>query len=141
MSAVVIDFESAVASRGARAQPETPRRQPFDLAHDFMFWNGASGASYVHTVFKLHDCPELPNANIVLARRDGEGRAEALHVGRIEEDAPSLNLAEIRRTAALIGADEVHVHLLGRNEDERYAIERDMSSTRQPNSHGLSALH
>lgn len=141
MSAVVIDFASAVAQRSARGQRAAPRTQSFDLAHDFTFWHGASGATYVHTVFKLHDCPELPNANVVLARRDADGRAEALQIGRVEEDSVSLNLAEIRQTAALIGADEVHVHLLGRDESERLAIERDLVGARALGSGGGVALH
>lgn len=140
MSAVVIDFASAVVQRSARVKRGAPRAQPFDLAHDFMFWHGESGACYVHTVFRLHDCPELPNANIVLARRSADGRAEALLIGRLEE-APSLNLAWIRHAATLIGADEVHVHLLGRDAGERSAIERDLADAHALASGGFAALH
>lgn len=139
MSAVVIDFASVVALRADRRRQLPARRPPFELERDFSFWHGASGASYVHTVFKLLDCPELPNANVILARRDGSGRAQALHVGRVEESAPSLNLAEIRRSAALIGADEVHVHLLGRSETERHAIERDLTGVRTLDAAGMAA--
>jgi hypothetical protein len=141
MSAVVIDFAAVAALRTGRNWHMAPRRPASGPANDFTFWNGASGASYVHTVFRLLDCPELPNSNIVLVRRDREGRAEALHIGRVEEDSPSLNLAAIRRTAAQIGADEVHVHLLGRSLDERHGIERDLIGVRAPSTAGAVALH
>lgn len=141
MSAVVIDFAAVAASRAGRGRHMAPRRPASGSAHDFMFWNGASGASYVHSVFKLLDCPELPNANIVLVRRNHEGRAEALHIGRVEEDAPSLNLAAIRRAAVQIGADEVHVHLLARSQDERHGIEHDLLGVRAPSATGAVVLH
>ena len=129
MSAVVIDFATAAAQRARRgvrsAAAPAPSATPA-LSHDFTFWNGASGMRYVHTVYSLFECPELPNTNVVFVRRSSSGAVEALHVGRVEQDAPSLNLAEIRRTAALLGANEVHVHLLGRTVAERRFIEHDL---------------
>ena len=130
MSAVVIDFATAAAKRAPRA-PEALAVQPTPppapaLSHDFTFWRGASGSRYVHTVYPLLECPEVPNTNVVLVRRLGVGQPEVLHVGRVEQDAPSLNLAEIRRTAALLGANEVHVHLLARTTAERRFIEHDL---------------
>ncbi len=129
MSAVVIDFASALARRRPTVGPQPTARPPINgtLTHDFTFWRGATGTRYVHTIYPLLDCPELPNANIVLLRRHAAGRAEVMHIGRLESGAGSLNLAEVRRTAAQLGANEVHVHLLATNGDDRAAIERDLS--------------
>ena len=128
MSAVVIDLASILASRKPRAVAAKAGRTvvPGTLTHDFTFWRGATGARYVHTIYPLFECPELPAANVVLVRRHATGRAEVMHIGRVEHDAQSLNLAEIRRTAATLGANEVHVHLLAEHASERAAIERDL---------------
>lgn len=139
MSAVVIDFAEVIARKRSRAAAATAPRAAFragvaapvgalgTLSHDFTFWRGATGIRYVHTVYGIFDCPELPGANVTLVRRHASGRAEVMHICRVEHDAPSLNLAEIRQTAALLGANEVHVHLLADSATERAAIERDLS--------------
>ena len=137
MSAQVIDFAAIAARKGRRA----PSRPPSALMHDFTFWSGASGLRYVHTIFKLLDCPEIPNANVILARRGSNGQVQALYVGRLEEDAPSLNLAELRRTSALIGANEVHVHLLATTEDQRRHIETDLNGAEALVPGGLATVH
>ena len=138
MSAVVIDFAEVIARKRAHTAAATAPAvglrsnlvAPFGglgtLSHDFTFWRGATGIRYVHTVYTLIDCPELPSANITLVHRHASGRAEVMHICRVEHDAPSLNLAEIRQTAALLGANEVHVHLLADSAIERAAIERDL---------------
>ena len=101
MSAVVIDFATAVAQRARRvsrisaAQP-TPSATT-SLTHDFTFWNGASGTRYVHTVYPLFECPEVPNTMLRTRAPAALRAGPVLHVGRVEQDAPSLNLAEIRR--------------------------------------------
>ena len=138
MSAVVIDFAeviarkrsqaaSPIAPRAFRANVVAPVGAPGTLTHDFTFWRGATGIRYVHTVYTLMDCPELPSANVILVRRHASGRTEVMHIGRVESEAPSLNLARIRQDAALLGANEVHIHLLADSATERAAIERDLS--------------
>jgi hypothetical protein len=129
MTAQIIDFASAVARRGeaAAARRVASQTSSAALKQDFTFWMGISGAPYVHTIYGLIDCPEVPNANIVLVRRNADtGVREALHIGRVEHSAPSLNLAEIRHRGATLGANEVHVHLLGKSEAARALIERDL---------------
>ncbi|MEZ5775341.1 MAG: hypothetical protein R3D33_11765 [Hyphomicrobiaceae bacterium] len=90
------------------------------LERGFHFWLGASGRRYVHTVYSLIECPEVAAANYVIARRHADGSIEALSIARTSTSAPSLNLAEIRRRAAQLGGNEVHLHLLA--EDERSAM-------------------
>ncbi len=150
MTAQVIDFATAASQRAKLASrvaaprssfgPSPTFKSPgFDLAHQHAYWNGASGIRYVHTVFGLLDCPEIPNANIVLARRAANGRAQALYIGRVERDTQSLNLAEIRRTAALLGATEVHVHFLATSAEQRERIETDINSADVQGSFGVAA--
>lgn len=97
-----------------------------DASRRFLFWHGASGRRYVHTVYSLLECPELPPSNYVLAKHDAEGTRTALRIGRVTNAAPSLNLAEIRRMAADLGADEVHIHLLAGDTKQARLVEFDL---------------
>ena len=108
----------AVERRAAKAEPR--------LIERFHFWSGASTKRYVHTVYSLLDCPELPDAVYVLARRDTSGRRSPLTIGRLTHAAPSLNLAEIRQRGATLGANEVHVHLLASTDAEMKLVEFDL---------------
>lgn len=92
-------------------------------------WRGASGRRYVHGVFKLVDCPELDAAAYVLVRRTADGHREALRIDRTRSDAPSLNLAIIRKYAAQLGANEVHVHSLAQSETARATLMFDLRAS------------
>lgn len=129
MSAVLFDLSSVRARRMLRDRPFGRARVDANgaSAHDFTFWRGASGARYVHTIYPLIACPELPSANIVLVRRLASGGMDLVRVCRVENDTMSLNLAEIRRLATQVGANEVHVHLLAHSAAGRAAIELDIS--------------
>jgi hypothetical protein len=89
-------------------------------------WRGASGRDYAHLVYSLIECPPLPMAGYVLARRDAKGRLRPLHVGLGQSDAPTLNLAEVRQRAAQAGANEVHVHAGVASEAERRLMVCDL---------------
>ncbi len=99
---------------------------PLDGVRRLHIWRGASGRRYIHGVFGLLDCPEVEHAAYVLVRRTAEGRREALRIDRTADIAPSLNLAEIRRHAAVLGANEVHVHGLARGEAARATLMFDL---------------
>jgi len=99
-----------------------------DLAQRFHFWSGASGRRYVHTIYSLVDCPVVPAGNYILVHRDAEGRRLVLAIGRVGNTAASLNLAEIRRRGAELGANEVHVHLLAPNAKLSRFVETDLRS-------------
>lgn len=116
----------------ACAGPAIPR--PADFASSFQFWTGASGKRYVHSVYSLRECPELPVANYVLVRRDMDGRCHALAVGRLTCSTPTINMAEIRQRGALLGATEVHVHLLAEGRRQMKDIERDLRGGQFPTS-------
>ena len=82
-------------------------QSPFDSA--ITFWLGTSGHAYVHSVYALAGCPQVPPASVILARRQDRSSI-ALKVMHVEHEAPSLNLADIRRHGAALGATEVHLH-------------------------------
>ena len=63
-----------------------------------------------NVVHPLLFCPPVPKGiRYLLVRRTPEGAREMLHAGRASSPHPTLNLATIRRTAATLGANEVHV--------------------------------
>jgi hypothetical protein len=121
------NFRSARAAVAAEA-----RSQPAlldgaaDIAQRFHFWTGASGRRYVHTIYSLVECPAVPAGNYILVHRDAQGRRLVLAIGRVGNVAASLNLAEIRRRGAELGANEVHVHLLAPNAKQSRLIETDL---------------
>jgi hypothetical protein len=90
------------------------------------YWRGASGRRYVHTVYSLIECPPLPKATYLLARRSGDGSRQVLHIASGESSAPTLNLARIRQLGATFGANEVHVHYLAEAESQRRLITCDL---------------
>jgi len=127
MAAQIINMPRADAQP---ASPATARSSEIEggASHRFEFWNGASGQRYVHTIYSLIECPELPRANYVLVRRDASGERHVLRIGRLDNRAQSLNLAEIRHNGAKLGANEVHVHLLARTDQQRRQIELDLNA-------------
>lgn len=94
----------------------------------YHYWLGASGGRYLHSVYSLRECPALPKAIYILVRRDADGVRWPLKVGRTVEEAHSLNLAHLRFEGARRGANEVHIHLLAENAQEREAVASDLSA-------------
>ena len=124
-----------MAARILTLAPSTERRTiasaplpgiALDDAARCQFWRGASGRRYVHTVYSLIECPPVPQATYVLARRNDDGSRQVLHIASGESSAPTLNLAEIRRTGATLGANEVHVHFLAETESQRQLVTFDL---------------
>lgn len=127
MSAEVISL-SDVRARRANGAPAVSTAVVFenDLGARFHFWTGATGKRYVHTVYSLFDCPPVEQANYVLVRRGGQAKRSILAIGRLTNESPTLNLAEIRQRGATLGADEVHIHLLASSVQESQAVEVDL---------------
>lgn len=126
MVARIIELAVYRAQRSLAQEDVAERMTRANESTRFHFWTGASGKRYVHSVYQLLECPPLPAANYVLVRRRTNGRAEALSVGRVNNGAPSLNLAEIRQRGAELAADEIHVHLLADNAKLGKLIEFDL---------------
>ena len=110
------------------------------LSQPYHYWRGASGARYLHTVFALIDCPQLPRANYILVRRDQDGTCRPLDIGQTVYVAESLNLAHLRRRAVLLGANEIHIHFLSESVRQRRAVEADLSA-RQLGRTGAAHLY
>ncbi|MCL4765207.1 MAG: hypothetical protein KJZ80_03125 [Hyphomicrobiaceae bacterium] len=126
MSARIVELSRVAAARAAAVAQVDEAGLAEPSAEQFQFWAGASGERYVHSVFSLIGCPELPKAVYVLSRCDKRGRQTVLRVGRTEHEAPSLNLAEIRHRGAQLGANQVHVHFLAGSERKRRRVELDL---------------
>jgi len=135
MSAQIIDLAEARArtttqSGGTRLVNVTKpskKAQPSGKER-FHFWTGASGARYVHTVYDLLTCPTLPASNFMLIKRDKDGEPEVLSIGQLSNSATSLNLAEVRRKGAELGATEVHVHLLADDTAAARQVQNDLQT-------------
>ena len=106
----------------AEQRPETLKRP------DFQFWSGVSGRRYVHTIFDLIACPRVPACSYLLVRRDAEGKRTPLRIGTVSAEAWSLNLAEIRHRAARLGANEVHLHLIASDSQDRSKVAEDLQA-------------
>lgn len=126
MGARVIQLADYRARRSAQMPELATLDTPSELTDRFHFWSGASGQRYVHTVYELIDCPEVPAANFLLVHRDSAGRRIVLAIGHATHSAGSMNLAEIRQRGARLGANEVHIHLLAPSAQQRRMIELDL---------------
>ncbi len=95
------------------------------LQDRFWYWQGASGAKYIHSVYAPDQCPPLPGAVYVGVKRHGS-LLVALCVGRFKPfwDG-TLARHDLARLAAL-GADEIHVHLLAKSPALADAIHADL---------------
>lgn len=126
MSARIINLAEM---RQLRSRPEsevTVLQHTTASSERFHFWCGASGQRYVHTIYSLLECPALPASNFILVKRDTSGRRTVLSIGRVTNDTPSLNLAEIRQRGAELGANEVHIHLLACTAKQSKLVEFDL---------------
>jgi hypothetical protein len=127
MGARIIHLAEIRARRSAEASKfRSVDAAAAHLTDRFHFWGGASGERYVHTVYSLVDCPEVPQGNFILVHRDAEGRRAVLATGHLTRECPSLNLAELRQRGARLGANEVHIHLLASTAQQRRRIELDL---------------
>lgn len=97
-----------------------------NIAQSFHYWRGATGERYLHSVYSLFACPELPRANYILVHRNDEGERTVLAVGQTTEHAASLNLAYLRHSGARLGANEIHIHLLADTAQDRDSVEADL---------------
>ena len=91
-----------------------------------LFWDGASGRRYVHTVYSLLECPPVPQVTYLLARREKDGSCQVLRVASAESSAPTLNLAQIRQAGATLGANEVHMYFLAETQGHRRLVSCDL---------------
>lgn len=140
MGARIIQLSEIRARRLSPVEDSRTTKPEARLIERFHFWSGASTKRYVHTVYSLHECPEIRGGTFVLVRRDDSGRREALTIGRLTHAAPSLNLAEIRQRGASLGANEVHVHLLAASDHEMKLVEFDLRTGQLAHAEGTGEV-
>ena len=92
------------------------------------FWRGASGRRYLHAVYSLLGCPDLPASNFVLVRREHDQSITVVLAGAVSRSSGSANLATIRQTAARLGANEVHVLTSETSDLKRQQIASDIAT-------------
>lgn len=93
-----------------------------------VFWRGTSGHAYVHAVYTLAGCPPLPPAAVLLVKKGAGDHRKILDVIGVGHAAPTLNLAEVRRRGAQLGASEVHVHFARRDTQARQTAIADLKT-------------
>jgi len=92
------------------------------LGERFWYWRGASGQSYIHSIYAPDLCPPVAGAVFVVVRKVG-GIRTALSIGRFGADG-------LQSTAISAAAgDEVHVHLLARDGEPAERVLRDLAAT------------
>jgi hypothetical protein len=128
MAARIIQLAEVRARRLGITHKPARLEDTAGLTERFHFWSGASGRRYVHTIYSLVECPALPQGNYVLVHRDSRGSRTVLSVGRLTHDASTLNLAELRHQGSMLGANEVHVHLLAGTSKQSKLVEHDLKS-------------
>lgn len=134
MSAVIVDLALERSKRPGKYSPAmggapVAASNTFEAgrgAAPFLFWTGASGTRYVHSVYNLFDCPPVEGANYILVKRHSNGQRTVISIGRATHEAATLNLAEIRLRSAQLGANEVHIHLLAGSLSQSQHIEFDL---------------
>jgi hypothetical protein len=109
----------------------TPLEIPFSGGTEteprFWYWHGASGRRYIHSVYRPETCPPLPGAVFVAVRSLGNLRT-VLGAGRFaglwDVNIPVVDASHWQS----LGANEIHVHLLSRDETEARRIAADLKA-------------
>lgn len=106
--------------------PITAKLPPeLGIGERFWYWRGASGRNYIHSIYPADACPPLPGAVYVAVKRAG-GERRAVSVGRFSNfwDGTMGGLAG--SGIAGLDTDEIHVHLLARNDLAAEAVFGDL---------------
>ena len=96
--------------------------QGFGDTERFWYWQGASGKKYIHSVYAVGACPPLPGAIYVAVRRIGNLRT----VIAINRFAPFWDGTFSAHEN--VDANEIHVHLLARDDVAANAILGDLKA-------------
>jgi hypothetical protein len=102
-----------------------------DVADRFWYWRGRSGRRYIHSVYALATCPPLPGAIYLAVRRSALGPI-AIGLGRFPAILDGASAERQRARLAALGANEVHVHLLAKGDQEAESIHADLAAVVEP---------
>ena len=83
--------------------------EDFGLGERFWYWRGASGQSYIHSIYSPDLCPPVAGAVFVIVSTSGGVRTAAA-IGRFGADGQWPE-----GTPSPDRDDEIHVHLLARD--------------------------
>lgn len=102
----------------------------------------STGGHVEHRVYGLIECPELEDCTFVLIDRTAAPAVEVLLVGELEEDAPSLNRATLRRLGANLGVRliDIDVHVFLGATSRQVAAKAFSTTTRSRRSAGVAYL-
>jgi len=106
------DFKASISSSGK-------------VGTHYHYWVGASGRTYLHTVYAPDKVPLLARAVVLVAARMG-GARQMLFLGQAGEDAAQLTGSAGYRRALEGGGVEVHVHFLAGSALARRQMLRDL---------------
>jgi hypothetical protein len=110
-----------------------------DAADRFWYWRGRSGRRYIHSVYALPACPPLPGA-VYLAVRRGASGPVAIGLGRFPAILDGASADRQRARLAALGANEVHVHLLAKGDQEAESIRADLAGVVEADCTAIAEL-
>ena len=92
------------------------------LGERFWYWRGASGQSYIHSIYAPDLCPPVAGAVFVIVRKSLAART-AVAIGRFCTDG----LMPLGSHTPVAG-EEIHVHLLTRDGEAAERVLRDLAA-------------
>ncbi len=95
------------------------------LGERFWYWRGASGRNYIHSIYAADGCPPLPGAVYVAVRR-ANGERRAVGIGRFPNFWGGSVDGFVDSIIASLDADEIHVHLLARDDQAAQSVCQDL---------------
>ncbi len=101
-----------------------------EFSDRFWFWTGLSGKRYIHSIYSAKNCPPLPGAIYVVARRLDSDNRVPVRMGRFSPlwDFP-----------LPVNADdsgcEIHVHLLAGDEIQTACVFDDLAAALELQTH------
>ncbi|CAN7614121.1 hypothetical protein LJR030_001514 [Rhizobium sp. LjRoot30] len=98
------------------------------------WWRGASGTQWITSAFPIDQFYYEGPAVYLFAQHNGYGHCDAKYVGQTGDydRRMSEHYRDKMFLARLLGANEVHVHLLATSEAERFRIETDLRRQLEP---------
>jgi len=91
----------------------------------FWYWRGASGQSYIHSIYSPETCPPLPGAVFVVVR-SFSGLRRPVAVGRFPVMIEGARMNMTAQFQGMARGDEIHVHLLARDMEAAERVRRDL---------------
>jgi hypothetical protein len=90
------------------------------------WWQGASGAWYIHSVYQIQVVPDFGACNYIFAGPRFDRRRQPFYIGESGDFGERIDRHEKFLPALWLGATEVHVHLLATSRQQRLDIETDL---------------